>query len=227
MRPTVEYLQKQFTFLNNQCFEGKLKPVNIVLSNASTFLGRLCFVRKRVWGKVRLSDFLIRISVRYDMEESVIIDTLLHEMIHYYIASSNIKDTSSHGEVFQKIMNALNARFGYHLSITHKVVDGTAMAEQKAKEREMKRTAYKRHFIGVAQLHDGNTYVLQAASTRVRMLDRQLRQYYPIKSLQWYGSISPFWNKYPNCITPKLYAIDKADLEKELLNMNMVIINEE
>lgn len=225
MRPTVEYLQKQFTFLNNQCFEGKLKPVNIVLSNASTFLGRLCFVRKRVWGKVRLSDFLIRISVRYDMEESVIIDTLLHEMIHYYIASSNIKDTSSHGEVFQKIMNALNARFGYHLSITHKVVDGTAMAEQKAKEREMKRTAYKRHFIGVAQLHDGNTYVLQAASTRVRMLDRQLRQYYPIKSLQWYGSISPFWNKYPNCITPKLYAIDKADLEKELLNM--VRINEE
>ena len=225
MRPTVEYLQKQFTFLNNQCFEGKLKPVNIVLSNASTFLGRLCFVRKRVWGKVRLSDFLIRISVRYDMEESVIIDTLIHEMIHYYIASFNIKDTSSHGEVFQKIMNALNARFGYHLSITHKVVDGTAMAEQKAKEREMKRTAYKRHFIGVAQLHDGNTYVLQAASTRVRMLDRQLRQYYPIKSLQWYGSISPFWNKYPNCITPKLYAIDKADLEKELLNM--VIINEE
>ena len=89
----------------------------------------------------------------------------------------------------------------------------------------MKRTAYKRHFIGVAQLHDGNTYVLQAASTRVRILDRQLRQYYPIKSLQWYGSISPFWNKYPNCITPKLYAIDKADLEKELLNM--VIINEE
>lgn len=225
MRPTVEYLQKQFTFLNNQCFEGKLKPVNIVLSNASTFLGRLCFVRKRVWGKVRLSDFLIRISVRYDMEESVIIDTLLHEMIHYYIASFNIKDMSSHGEVFQKIMNALNARFGYHLSITHKVVDGTAMAEQKAKEREMKRTAYKRHFIGVAQLYDGNTYVLQAASTRVRMLDRQLRQYYPIKSLQWYGSISPFWNKYPNCITPKLYAIDKADLEKELLNM--VIINEE
>lgn len=225
MRPTVEYLQKQFTFLNNQCFEGKLKPVNIVLSNASTFLGRLCFVRKRVWGKVRLSDFLIRISVRYDMEESVIIDTLLHEMIHYYIASFNIKDTSSHGEVFQKIMNALNARFGYHLSITHKVVDGTAMAEQKAKEREMKRTAYKRHFIGVAQLYDGNTYVLQAASTRVRMLDRQLHQYYPIKSLQWYGSISPFWNKYPNCITPKLYAIDKADLEKELLNM--VIINEE
>lgn len=225
MRPTVEYLQKQFTFLNNQCFEGKLKPVNIVLSNASTFLGRLCFVRKRVWGKVRLSDFLIRISVRYDMEESVIIDTLLHEMIHYYIASFNIKDTSSHGEVFQKIMNALNARFGYHLSITHKVVDGTAMAEQKAKEREMKRTAYKRHFIGVAQLYDGNTYVLQAASTRVRMLDRQLRQYYPIKSLQWYGSISPFWNKYPNCITPKLYAIDKADLEKELLNM--VRINEE
>ena len=225
MRPTVEYLQKQFTFLNNQCFEGKLKPVNIVLSNASTFLGRLCFVRKRVCGKVRLSDFLIRISVRYDMEESVIIDTLLHEMIHYYIASSNIKDTSSHGEVFQKIMNALNARFGYHISITHKVVDGTAMAEQKAKEREMKRTAYKRHFIGVAQLHDGNTYVLQAASTRVRMLDRQLRQYYPIKSLQWYGSISPFWNKYPNCITPKLYAIDKADLEKELLNM--VRINEE
>ena len=225
MRPTVEYLQKQFTFLNNQCFEGKLKPVNIVLSNASTFLGRLCFVRKRVWGKVRLSDFLIRISVRYDMEESVIIDTLLHEMIHYYIASSNIKDTSSHGEVFQKIMNALNARFGYHLSITHKVVDGTAMAEQKAKEREMKRTAYKRHFIGVAQLHDGNTYVLQAASTRVRMLDRLLRQYYPIKSLQWYGSFSPFWNKYPNCITPKLYAIDKADLEKELLNMT--ILNEE
>lgn len=219
MRPTVEYLQKQFTYLNDQCFEGKLKPIEILLSTASTFLGRFCFNKRNVLGKPVYSGFHIRISIRYDMEESDIIDTLLHEMIHYYIVSSGIKDTSVHGEVFRKMMNDLNARFGYHLSVSHRALTGSAMAEQKAKERKMKREKLKPHYIAVAELNDGRVCVMQAASTRVRELNALLRQCFPIKSLQWYGSISPFWNKYPNCITPKLYAIDKADLEKELQTM--------
>lgn len=219
MRPDIPFLNEKFDFLNKQCFGGKLKPVPIELSKASSFLGRLYYKVKKTAGRTVSYNFLIRISSRYDMEEAEIIDTLLHEMIHYHIMSNGIKDTSSHGNVFLSIMNDFNNRYGYNMSVSHKVGSDTEMARQRQEEREKKKMEIKRHYIGVVEMNDGQVCVIQAASTRVVEINKLLKRHYRIKSVKWYGSVSPFWNKYPNSITPKLYRIEPSDLKREMEQM--------
>lgn len=43
---------------------------------------------------------------------------LLHEMIHYYIAWKGIRDDAPHGSVFRSIMNGLNTRHGWNISVS-------------------------------------------------------------------------------------------------------------
>ena len=99
MTPTVEYLEERFDTFNRMCFDGALPRIPIKLSRARTFVGRLIYRPVRDWrGRVvRREDFVLRISTYFDLPEAEIEDTLIHEMIHYWIAWKGIKDTSSHG----------------------------------------------------------------------------------------------------------------------------------
>ena len=91
---TLEFLNQKFDELNELCFGGALPKVSIRLSKARTYLGQLGFKRKRpLFGKTQYYDFVLRISTRLEQTEEEIIDTLLHEMIHLYIASHQLKDS--------------------------------------------------------------------------------------------------------------------------------------
>ena len=122
MIPTVEYLEERFDTFNRMCFEGALPRIPIKLSHARTFVGRLVYRPVRNWrGRVvRREDFVIRISTRFDLPEAEIEDTLIHEMIHYWIAWKDIPDSSTHGREFRRIMQEINTRHGRHLTISHK-----------------------------------------------------------------------------------------------------------
>ena len=41
---------------------------------------------------------------------------LLHEMIHYIIGYTGLKDTSAHGVVFKGLMDKLNSQYGWDMS---------------------------------------------------------------------------------------------------------------
>ena len=111
MKATVEYIEKKFEEFNRQMFAGKLPKLPIELSNAKTFLGQCAFKKRlTVFGKVKLYDFRMRISTRFDLTEREIEDTIIHEMIHYYIGVNNLKDTSAHGQLFRQMMNSINER---------------------------------------------------------------------------------------------------------------------
>ena len=120
MKPTTEDLQQQFDALNKQCFGGQLPKVRIQLSKARTYLGQLGYKRRRkLLGGWEYYDYVIRISIRLEHTEDEITDTLLHEMIHLYISVNHLKDTSTHGVLFRKIMNELNTRYGRHITVSH------------------------------------------------------------------------------------------------------------
>ena len=87
MTPTVAYLEERFDTFNELCFEGALPRIPVKLSGARSFVGRLTWRPVRDWrGRVvRREDFVIRISKRFDLPEAEIEDTLIHEMIHYWI----------------------------------------------------------------------------------------------------------------------------------------------
>lgn len=55
-----------------------------------------------------------------DLPEELVEDTILHEMIHYYIAFNQWRDTSTHGQLFRREMKRINEKGGRHISISYR-----------------------------------------------------------------------------------------------------------
>lgn len=123
MKPTIEYIQAHFDAYNKQFFGGQLPTQPIKLSHAKGFLGKVTFVRRRQWlfGPYRNEHFVLRINVKIDLPEEVIEDTILHEMIHYYIGVNQWKDSSTHGELFRAEMVRINAEGNRHIRISYRL----------------------------------------------------------------------------------------------------------
>jgi len=122
MTPSRENIEEWFAQFNAEMFDGALPVVPIKLSKARTFLGKLQYKYVRgLFGRVLgYSDFVIRISLYYDLSETEFQDTLIHEMVHLHILTNRIKDTSTHGKVFRSMMKDINSRFGRHITISYR-----------------------------------------------------------------------------------------------------------
>lgn len=208
MTPTVEYLEERFDTFNRMCFDGALPRIPIKLSRARTFVGRLIYRPVRDWrGRVvRREDFVLRISTYFDLPEAEIEDTLIHEMIHYWIAWKGIKDTSSHGKEFRRIMKEINALHGRHLTISHK----------STPEEQDRDTRVRDHYFCVSQLADGRTALTVAAQPCIARIRRAYRWSPTVRSQTWYHSRDPWFNRYPHCRSPKIFPVDPAVLQPHL-----------
>ena len=123
MIATLPYIEEKYRAFNKEVFGGELPAVRLELSRARSFLGALVSKRRRTWlfGPIEHYDYRLRISTRFDLPETTLEDILLHEMIHYYIAVKNIRDTSAHGHAFRDLMKQINREYGRHISITYRV----------------------------------------------------------------------------------------------------------
>ena len=203
MKPTVPYIQERYQTFNRQCFGGELPMLPIRLSNAKTFLGVVRYKRKRnLLGKVTYTDFALHISVRYDIDEQELEDTILHEMIHFYILHKRLKDTSAHGVIFRRMMQDINERYGRHIAISHKATQNEHATDKQPKP----------HFVCVAELEEGVTAVTVCAKTRIFQIYRELPLRYRVRESKWYFTTDSFFNKYPNCLSAKLFRVDRQDL---------------
>ena len=208
MIPTVEYLEERFDSVNESCFEGALPRIPIKLSRARTFVGRLQYKPVRNWrGRVVGGEnFIIRISTKFDLPEAEIEDTLIHEMIHYWIVLNGLRDSSTHGRLFRAKMKEINELYGRHLTISH-----------RSTPEELDRdTRVRDHYLCVSQLADGRTAVTVAARTRIRSIQWHFRRSPTVRSTVWYHSRDPWFNRFPCCRTPKLYPVDPATLQQHL-----------
>lgn len=207
MKVTVAYLEGKFDELNRLCFGGVLPRVTIRLSKARSFLGQLGYKRRRtLFGKLQYEDFILRISTHLEQTEEEITDTLLHEMIHLYIATNHLKDTSAHGKIFRKIMKDLNQQFHRHIIISHR----------RTKEEQNQDTQRRQHLICVSAFASGEWGITLAARSRLFMLWDTLPLIPQIKSVTWYMSYNPYFNRYPRALTPKVYRIDAETLDLQL-----------
>ncbi|MDO4497365.1 MAG: SprT-like domain-containing protein [Bacteroidales bacterium] len=122
MKATKEYVEQKFGEYNQLMFDGQLPPLPIELGHARGYLGKLCYKKKRnFWGRTTCFDFKMRINAALDMSESLLEDTIIHEMIHYYIGYKKLKDTSPHGQLFRAMMKDINTRFDRHITISVKL----------------------------------------------------------------------------------------------------------
>ena len=203
MEVTLDFLRQKFAELNQLCFDGALPEVSICLSKARTYLGQLGFKRKRsLFGKTQYYDFVIRISTHLEQTEEEITDTLLHEMIHLYIASHQLKDTSTHGRLFRKMMNDLNQRFNRQITISHR----------RTKEEQNQDTQRRQHLLCVSTMASGERGITIVARSRLFLLWDLLPKIPEIKSVEWFVTYDPYFNRFPRALTPKVYRISADEL---------------
>lgn len=211
MRATIPYIEQKFEEFNQLCFAGKLPKLPIQLSDAKTFLGQVVSKKRTLPnGKKELYDFKLRINTRIDLPEEVVEDTILHEMIHYFIGVNQLEDTSSHGQLFVSLMNQINEKYDRHITISHNGTD-----EQK-EEAIDKRPRW--HVIAVVTLKDGRTgiKVLPRILPRITGYYNQMTANQKVANVKLFMSNNPFFNRYPNSSALNVYFLDQQEIDTEL-----------
>lgn len=210
MDVTVQYLRSKFDEFNALCFGGELPPITMKVTNAKTFMGQFSYKKRRTWlCRTKVYGVQLKISSHYDMGEEELEDTLLHEMIHYYIFHKRITDTSPHGRAFRNLMNDINARYGRHITISNK--SSHLMTNAQA-VRQRSRCVIK------VRLADGNTgmKVVPATSASIHYFVSNARLSSTIKELHCYLSSDPFFERFPSSRALKIHIVDEAELDSHL-----------
>ncbi|MBR1543616.1 MAG: SprT-like domain-containing protein [Muribaculaceae bacterium] len=207
MTPTREIVAEKFSKFNNLCFGGQLPPIKVRMSNAKSFLGQLRYKTQRHSGGTNTHyDYEMTISTCYDVELRELEDTIIHEMIHYYILINGIEDESSHGPVFRRIMKEINERYGRNVRLSQH------RGSMQMKAGNMKRFSV----LCVSTLPDGRRGVTVCARTRIFHIYDMLPRCYGVKQMEWYLSDDTFFNRFPNSVTPKIYVVSADELATHL-----------
>lgn len=214
MVATYDYIAQKFEEFNALIFEGELPAPIFLPSKARSYLGRYeCDVRRRPFRQPERYNHRIRINTAMDFPENEIEDILIHEMIHYYISYKNLRDTSTHGEIFRKMMAGINDRFGRHISISVRRTEEMAQAD----------TRLRRHNICAMTLPDGRRAFTPVTVQSMFKLWTLLPEAFEATEYAWFGSFDPFFNAYrklnaTRTPSPRLrtYPVEAAALEQAL-----------
>ncbi len=122
MELTAKILRDWFVQFNADYFDAQLPLPQLTVGKARTQLGqfRCRKVRKGLFSAYKLTDFSIKVSEYYQLSERDYQQTLLHEMIHYYIAYKGVKDSSPHGRLFRQMAQYINEQGGWHITISER-----------------------------------------------------------------------------------------------------------
>lgn len=132
MNITIPQIKEQFDIWNEKAFNGELPTPTFELMQTKSLLGQFC--PRKVMG---VPTYKIRISVYYDRPMESYIDTIVHEMLHYYIKYKGIKDTSSHGKKWKEMACQISRKFGLTITRTNPAGGGVseAVIEKKANKK--------------------------------------------------------------------------------------------
>ena len=205
-KPTVDYIKNHFDAFNTRFFDGQLPPIPIKLSHAKGFLGKVTFTRRKqgLFRGYRNENFVLRINARIDLPEELIEDTILHEMIHYYIAVNQLHDSSTHGTLFRREMARINAEGNRHISISHRLTE----------EQQAQAVIHKERTFALVHFTDGKLgiKVVPNQERHIRYWHRAAMRRFSIDHIEWYRSSDPYFAKFPSSIALKIYLI--ADLDE-------------
>ena len=194
MTLTVDLLRTWFRQFNDDYFGGELPVPSLALSKARTRLGTMSCKRKLHVCVVAYSDFAIRISTYYDCTEREYQETLLHEMIHYYITYKHIRDKSSHGPVFRSIMERLNREHGWNVTVSSSMRDHKISDPQSA-------LAVRNYLVLAIVTKDGGRMLSVVSPRSAREIDRRARMVAEIVDHRWYTTQDEYFRNFPKVRT--------------------------
>ncbi len=220
MKATVDYVERKFEEFNHNIFGGKLPKLPIVLTDEAGALGKCRFMEHRLDDGSKVYDrFSLEINTRIDLPEEVVEDTIIHEMIHYFILLHNLNDSSAHGDIFKAVMQSINSTHGRKISITH-----NATAEEREQAVSTKRTW---HVIAAVYLKNGETgvKVLPRVVNKIISYYKAVGDLKNVERVELYLHDNPFFNRYPTSGSFKIHSIPQDLLEQNLSDARRLRIN--
>ena len=203
-------MEEWFRRFDHDYFGGKLPVPELGLTRAKTRLGQLAYKRVTRWGRTKLYDFKLSMSTYYDMTDRQAKSVLLHEMIHYIIGFTGLKDTAPHGIVFRGMMDNLNRKYGWDIRVM------TSTKGWKVSERVEERQKAKgpqTYLMLAIEMQDGKHYLSRVNPSFARRIESKLlvRE---LRSHRWYTTQEPYFEDYPQVRSLRGRRISKSDFEK-------------
>lgn len=208
---TIDWMEEWFKRFDQEYFGGKLPLPELSLTRAKTRLGQLAFKRASRWGRTKLYDFKLSMSTYYDMTEQQAKSVLLHEMIHYIIGYTGLKDTSPHGVVFRGMMDNLNRKYGWDIRVMTST-KGWKVSERVAEKKKAK--GPQTYLMLAIEQKDGKFYLSRVNPGFARRIEKQLPMVRELRSHRWYTTQESYFEDYPQVRSLRGRRITKNDFEK-------------
>ena len=208
---TIDWMEEWFKRFDQEYFGGKLPLPELALTRAKTRLGQLAFKRASRWGRTKLYDFKLSMSTYYDMTEQQAKSVLLHEMIHYIIGYTGLKDTAPHGVVFRGMMDNLNRKYGWDIRVMTST-KGWKVSERVAEKKKAK--GPQTYLMLAIELKDGKFYLSRVNPGFARRIEKQLPMVRELRSHRWYTTQESYFEDYPQVRSLRGRRITKNDFEK-------------
>ena len=138
-------------------------------------------------GRTMYYDYCISVSSYYQLTLEEIDDVLIHEMIHYTIAYTGLKDTSPHGIVFRGMMDKINRTFDRHITISVRTRNLQFRTTQQAKD----------YLILALETKDGKYFLSSVNPSAARKLAISLARMHEIVHYAWYQSQDEYFHNMP------------------------------
>lgn len=204
-------MEEWFRRFDHDYFGGKLPVPELGLTRAKTRLGQLAYKRATRWGRTKLYAFKLSMSTYYDMTDRQAKSVLLHEMIHYIIGFTGLKDTAPHGIVFRGMMDNLNRKYGWDIRVM------TSTKGWKVSERVEERQKAKgpqTYLMLAIEMQDGKHYLSRVNPSFARRIESKLALVRELRSHRWYTTHEPYFEDYPQVRSLRGRRISKSDFEK-------------
>lgn len=187
MQPTVEWMAKNYKKYNAELFDGKLGECKFdVRSSGIRNLGyfkflknnvfidydRRMFVQKSYLGRtyvnhdnfVELCDPIIVMNSGYSAPEEDLLNTLIHEMCHYYTFCFGRSPKQGHGPEFRRIGQIVSYKSNGRFSIQR-----LATADEMKRHKESEELKQKKERLEQGRLNNISAYIWETNGGRVML----------------------------------------------------------
>lgn len=206
MIPDLTFVADSFNRFNAVLFSSTLPLPKFVITRARTFRGKLCYTVSNSFLKKTARDFEMRISTVFDLPTEEWEDVVIHEMIHLHIAHKKIKDASSHGPVFRKIMTEINRTYGRHIVVSARATEKQLDADKRIRG----------HYVCLAKFNDGRLGVAPVTKSNIFTLWDEFLKFPEVQTVKWVGTLDPWFNRFPRVRKPKLYLAKREEVAQHL-----------
>lgn len=190
MKVTLDIIREKFDLFNDSYFNSELPRIEFKITKEKRRFGFFEYARRYDAFTHKFIEVPIRIGISsyYDMPEKSFDETLIHEMIHYYIAHKRIKDNNKHGRYFMMYASRISAASGYNIT---RYGSSEGMVLNSA-------DSSKEYFIMKYRFRN-NDYFSRISKNRVGTADKIVRDFNGVTDISFYKSNDVKLDRYKQC----------------------------